>query len=166
MKKLVTIVSAVMMLLMLAACAPSANYTAEQYEEFTNGTLALTQIKAAAQEVFTEKYNDAKADENMKLGSSFVYTFEEATKVADTYTVAAGTKVEYKIATDTAGNCTSSTLSDVVSVDGSVSWKVGTDTEETTFAVEYYNATTEDLYNVGFSVNGTDYSDLLAAAKV
>ena len=163
MKKLVTIVSAVMMLLMLAACAPSVNYNAEQMEEIQNGETAVEAIKQAAQDAFNDVYDKAATDENMKIGSTYEYTAEEDTEVTvegAKYTVAKGSKAVMTISTDSFGNADNKTLKGAESVEGSVSWKVNADdAEATSFSVVAYYGEG----SIGFAVNGHDYSDYFAS---
>ncbi len=161
MKKLVTIVSAVMMLLMLAACSSGISFNADQIEEASNGQLAISAIKQAAQEAFTKKFNDA---EDKHLGSTYEYTAPEDVEVtigSVTYTVVKGSKISCATEANAFGEVSTATLGAYTDVNGSVSWKVGDDAEATTFKVVYSNEVAKDgSYKMLYTVNGNDYTSL------
>ena len=164
MKKLVTIVSAVMMLLMLAACAPNANYNAEQMKEYANGLEAIRAIQEAAKKAFAKVFADS---EDKQLGPTYEYVAEDDTEVeiaGVTYTVAKGSKITMD--TDAKGSAfdlvDSANLTGGNNVDGSVSWKIGDDAEATTFKVVLVTESDAEAGSsyVLYTVNGNDYSAL------
>ena len=92
MKKLVTIVSAVMMLLMLAACAPSLNVSAEDAEQIALGNEAIAALEAyAKQEKAKLNKDDQPKGNNLALvaendGKVTVDTVEYTIKAGSVYT--------------------------------------------------------------------------------
>ena len=157
MKKLVTIVSAVMMLLMLAACAPTIDYSAEDMEQINKGQSALGVImEYAMQEYADEK---AELEDGKEMPSTWKLSLTAKADV-DTYAIEAGTSVEFTLAEG-------KTIEDIMSgkavtnleVKGSVTGDFGGEEEETVSVVYY---TTADEKGP-FKVNGKGYSPAFLA---
>ena len=160
MKKLVTIVSAVMMLLMLAACAPSVSLDADTAATLEDGQTAISQLVSFA---YANKDEDGNA------------TADNDTVINTSYTVVKGATTSISLPADMTKDFELS-----VSVNGTVKWGEGTNAKEV--AVEYsYTAavsvtkggTTEqptyaysfDNYSVDtLSINGENYDPYAFAA--
>lgn len=160
MKKLVTIVSAVMMLLMLAACAPSLNVSAEDAEQIALGNEAIAALEAYAKQ---EKAKLNKDDQ--PKGNNLALVAENDGKVTvDTveYTIKAGSVYTYTENFDKNGNLTSK----VYEIDGNVTWGSGDSAEDVkvtfngTLGKGVVPADGTDIYN--FTVNGKGYYPALA----
>ena len=156
MKKLVTIVSAVMMLLMLAACAPTIDYSAEQMEEIADGNIALAVLRAYG----ISEYNKLDADEKVDGVSADITTEAEATYTAtasdtllengEKYTIAEGAVVS--ITSDDVAGTNSAKIS------GTVSWGTGDDAKTVEVSCEGTYGDEETDYKLGpFTVNGNAY---------
>ena len=118
MKKLVTIVSAVMMLLMLAACVPSMTIDAEQAAAIDKGDAAISKLYAFAAALDTNKDDGISLDVKETITVDAKYLEDNASVVtifAEDDVIAKGTKVTYEIETSTTDNSKTITLS----VDGS-----------------------------------------------
>ena len=142
MKKLVTIVSAVMMLLMLAACAPTIDYSAEDMEQIELGNKALGVIVEYFGGEYQKKVTEA-TEAGEDAPTSFALTLDDDKKV-DTATIKAGTSVEFAYGEDGLTN---------LEIKGSVTDKFG-GTEDQTVSVEYYSSADE---KGPFKVNGKGY---------
>ena len=115
MKKLVTIVSAVMMLLMLAACAPSVSLDADTAAALEDGKTAILQLLSFA---YTNKDKDGNA------------TADKDTVVHTSYTVVKGATTSITVPADMEKDFEIS-----ASVNRTVKWGEGTNAKEV--AVEY-----------------------------
>ena len=151
MKKLVTIVSAVMMLLMLAACAPTIDYSAEDVEQIEKGQKALGIIMDYA----IQEYNAeaAKLEEGEEMPATWTLSVTDD-KTYQTMTIEAGTSVEISLAEGK--TITDYEAKDAVTnfeLKGSVTGDFG-GTEDETVSVEYYS-TADELGP--FKVNGKGY---------
>ena len=158
MKKLVTIVSAVMMLLMLAACAPSLSIDAAQMKSITLGEKAIGIIST-----YAGTHGESK-------DGGVTFTAKEAIDVDDDTVIAANTTYTTSVDGDTAK----------LVVDGTVTFKLDYDKDETaeeyTVAVSFEGTmtTTDDGTAISydhFTVDGegfvpalcTKASEILAA---
>ena len=155
MKKLVTIVSAVMMLLMLAACAPTIDYSAEDVEQIRKGQAALSAIIEYAKQEYTDEKAELEEGEEMPSPWKLSLT---AKADAGTYTIEAGTSVEFTLAEGkTIEDFMSGKAVTNLEVKGSVTGDFGGEEEETVSVVYY---TTADEMGP-FKVNGKGYSPAL-----
>ena len=113
MKKLVTIVSAVMMLLMLAACAPGLSIDKEQQAAITKGNKAIVILGAITPE----------GAENKDGGKTYTLKedYEDESLVVDTVTYSDVTVASGSIYT-TSCKTSGSTETATVDIDASVSW--------------------------------------------
>ena len=161
MKKLVTIVSAVMMLLMLAACAPSLTVSAEDAAQIELGNEALAALKAYAEQ---EKAKLAEKDRPEGNNLALVAEEDGKVKVSTTeYTIKAGavyTLTENKDAND-------GVVSTTYSINGNVTWGSGDNAQDVTVTFDGtvmaggdYAVEGTDIYN--FTVNGKGYYPALA----
>ena len=145
MKKLVTIVSAVMMLLMLAACAPTYEYSAEDLEQIAKGNAVLAAVYSVAMDKYAEE--EKALEEGEEMPAIWTFTLSEDKKVDDA-TVLKGAYVKL-------------TDSDII-IKGKVTAKFDGENEETVSA-EYYATVTKDSFEYGpFTVNGKGYLPTLA----
>ena len=139
MKKLVTIVSAVMMLLMLAACVPSATADAEQLAAIKKGNAAITALQT-----YAEKKNTATGN-NVTFSASDDITVSAADATAEKCpadtVIAKGASYEYT-ETDTSRSLVLSatvTLEDTTTkVEFSGSSTFNADGEMTELVLDYF----------------------------
>ena len=154
MKKLVTIVSAVMMLLMLAACAPTIDYSAEDMEQIEKGQGALSAILGyAGQEYLADV---AELEKGEEMPSTWTLSLSEK-KEYQGATIEAGTSVEFTLAEGKSigsdGIDSYEGLFTNLEVKGSVTGDFGGEEKETVSVVYY---TTADEQGP-FKVNGKGY---------
>ena len=143
MKKLVTIVSAVMMLLMLAACAPSLTLDAEQSAAIEKANVAIGLI---------QEYD---GDEVETKDGGKTFTAKEVIEVTNSLATAVDDVVSYSFAEGTTFTSTkeeaNNTTTKTVSLSGTVTYTVITkaavgeakaETETVTVTVEFSGETT------------------------
>ena len=97
MKKLVTIVSAVMMLLMLAACVPSMSIDAEQAAAIAAGSKAMNDLFALAAELDTDDSNGvtlAATADDIVVDAEYIKEHSDLSAYKD-YTFKKGATVTY-----------------------------------------------------------------------
>ena len=135
MKKLVTIVSAVMMLLMLAACAPSNSVDADMIAAFEKASGAITVLTAFAQ-------TDEDAD--VTYGENVNGTWTN-TATADKKVLTATVKKDSTATFSYKNDATAKTITKTTSVNGTVVTK-NSQNEDVSTKVEYAS-TTVDTYD-------------------
>ena len=155
MKKLVTIVSAVMMLLMLAACAPNTSLTAEDITALENGETAINML-------ITYALTDEDAENfaySMTADKDVTVDGGKINKGSTASVTATQTAVK-----NTVGITTGYTYTYDVSVNGTVVIDGATDADDVTVEIEYSFNTADGSYGP-LVINGKAYkpTDLLAA---
>ena len=165
MKKLVTIVSAVMMLLMLAACAPSTSLDADTIKTLQNAAIATNSIIQWA----ADCESDERPESIIENGSWTVTAdADDKTTVSD-YTIAKDTTVTTTISDYVAADAEKKASWTVTyTIEGTASWKDGADTitveVKTSYALKttdgepsYSTYTADYLYVDGKAYDPYDY---------
>ena len=172
MKKLVTIVSAVMMLLMLAACAPTLMIDAEQAAAIKDGNTAMAIL---AEYIESEVTKGTDGYTLSAVEKDTIYTLSSMFDPVKAVDVTIGKGTEATISSTSSADNTTTTE---ISVNATVTWKEAnpdkdaeekTITKTTTVEFAYSSeSTTTDGETTGsvsmgpFKVNGTAYEPALA----
>ena len=141
-----------MMLLMLAACAPTIDYSAEDMEQIGKGQKALSAILGYAYQEYSAE--EEKLEEGKEMPSTWTLSLSEK-KEYQGVTIEAGTSVEFTLAD---GKTISSPEFTNLEVKGSVTGDFGGEEKETVSVVYYSTADEQGP----FKVNGKGYSPLFA----
>ena len=165
MKKLVTIVSAVMMLLMLAACAPSTSLDADTIKTLENAGTAIGYIEQWAALVESDERPVGDPSENL---SWTVTADAEDTTTVSGVTIAKGTTVSTTVSDFVAADKeTEASWTLARAIEGTASWKDGTDTITVEIKVSYTVKAGQYTYDYLY-VDGKAYDpyDYIAVSKL